>query len=78
MVSRYVVRDGKFAPETPRPWGTVRLDGLPTNRLFDLHPDGKRIIGMMAPAGDDPVPPGHVTFLFNFADELQRLVPANP
>ncbi len=68
-------RSGAFIPEPPKPWGSRRLEGLTTNRLFDLHSDGRRIVGVVSASGDGARPNGRVTFLLNFKDELRRRVP---
>ena len=45
-------------------------------RPFDLHPDGERFA--LAPAAQtaDGEKQDHVTFIFNFFDELRRIAPA--
>ena len=44
---------------------------------YDLAPDGKRIAAVMPVEGVEAQPTqSHVIFLENFADELQRKVPA--
>ena len=75
MVSRYAVRSGAFIPEPPKAWGGKRLEGLTTNRLFDLSPDGARVVGSFTAAGEGARPNGRVTFLLNFTDELRRRIP---
>ena len=63
--------------DPPEPWISKRLDGLRTNRLYDLAADGKRILGMFAPDDGDGEASRNtdVTVLFNLADELRRRVP---
>jgi hypothetical protein len=42
--------------------------------MFDLHRDGDRVA--LAPAAQAPgTKQDHVTFLFNFFDELRRIAP---
>jgi hypothetical protein len=44
---------------------------------YDLAPDGKRIAALMpVETPEAPQAQSHVIFLMNFADELQRKVPA--
>jgi len=44
---------------------------------YDLAPDGKRIAVATYAAGATQQDAGHVIFLENFVDELQRKVPLN-
>jgi hypothetical protein len=44
---------------------------------FDLAPDGKRFVVLMAPEGAEVSRlQGHVTLVMNFFDELRRIAPA--
>jgi serine/threonine-protein kinase len=61
-----------FQAETPRPWPEGRFENRGPWRMFDLHPDGERL-GLRPGAGN--VPQSHVTFVFNFADDLKARVP---
>ena len=45
-------------------------------RMFDLHPDGLRVAMAPIPAVRSGAKPDHVTFIFNFLDELNRIAPA--
>jgi hypothetical protein len=42
--------------------------------MFDLHPDGTRFA--LAPVEQGGAKQDHLTFLFNFFDELRRIAPA--
>jgi hypothetical protein len=68
--------DGKaFSVETPRPWSPTRYASGGPTRKYDLHPDGTRVIV----AGPDPTAAAtydRLVFVFNFFDELNRLLPA--
>ena len=75
MVASYDTSNGVFNPSKPRLWTEKRLSGLPTNRLFDVHPDGNRIITFVSPDNRTAMSERQVTFLFNFVDELRRRVP---
>ena len=70
MVVPYSVTGDSFHADKPRPWSDVRYGQRPGQRVFDLHPDGNRFVVRpdMAIAKRD-----HVTFIFNFGDELLRM-----
>jgi serine/threonine-protein kinase len=72
MVVRFSTDGGVFKGGPPRVWSQRLLEGLPTNRLFDVHPDGKRIVGNVTPDGLGAQQASRVTFFFNVRDELQR------
>jgi Tol biopolymer transport system component len=76
MVVDYESQRDSFVAGKPRLWTETRLTsnmGLP---VFDVSPDGKRLLTSVAPvdaaAENQEV---HVTFLFNFLDEIKRRVP---
>ncbi len=72
MSVSYSVQDGSFVPGKPRVWAS-NLSGA---SAFDLAPDGKRVaIVMPADTMEPPKPDHEVTFVFNFPDELRRMVP---
>jgi serine/threonine-protein kinase len=73
MVVAFTVEGDSFRAEKPRLWSERRFIGRTTNRSFDLHPDGERFaLAAQTPGGDKQ---DHVTFLFNFFDELRRMAP---
>jgi hypothetical protein len=43
--------------------------------IFDLAPDGRRLVLPSALSPEDAKGSLHVTFLFNYFDELRRRVP---
>jgi hypothetical protein len=52
------------------------MDGSLTPN-FDLAPDGKRFVVLMAPEGAEASRlQGHVTLVMNLFDELRRIAPA--
>ena len=66
-----------MVPDKPRVWSDKRLANLGLTSYYDLAPDGKRIAAIMAAeAPEARQEQNHVIFLQNFADELQRKVPA--
>ena len=44
-------------------------------RNFDLHPDRDRFAVMVAADADVESKQDHVTFIFNFFEELERVAP---
>ncbi|MGH9421799.1 MAG: hypothetical protein ACRD3J_17605, partial [Thermoanaerobaculia bacterium] len=75
MVVRYSVEGTRFSVQTPQPWPGGRYQTRGRTRMFDLHPDGDRVV--LAPAAMPPsVGSTHTAqFVFNFFDELRRLAP---
>ncbi len=79
MVASYAVKNDSFAPDKPRLWSGARIldpgRGIAASTL-DLAPDGKRFAITPMPEGvGEQKGSGHVTFLLNFFDYLQRRVP---
>jgi len=76
MVATYTVRGDTFVVDRPRAWSDKRLANTGLTRNFDLAPDGKRFVVLMAPEGAEPTEvPSHVTLMMNFFDELRRIAP---
>ena len=78
MVVSYMVNGDTFVPDKPRLWSNVRLS-YPGSGIwnYDVSPDGKRIIALIAAAPADARADSHVIFLENFFDELRRRAPLN-
>ena len=76
MVAPYAAKADSFLPDKPRVWSDKRLANLGITTNYDLAPDGKRIAALMPAEPETQQAQSHVTFLMNFADELQRKVPA--
>ena len=76
MVAAFTVEGDSFRSEKPRLWSDGRFSVRSTTRSFDLHTDGERFA--LAPAAQTPGggKQDHVTFIFNFFDELRRIAPA--
>jgi serine/threonine-protein kinase len=72
----YRVEGGSLVFDRPRLVGHIQSGTRATQRNFDVHPDGARF----AVAPVEPVPSAtaqrNVVVVFNFFDELKRLVPA--
>jgi Tol biopolymer transport system component len=75
MVAAFTVEGDSFRAEKAVLWSNGRHVARAFSRGFDLHPDGKRFA--LAPAGQTPggAQQSHLTFIFNFFDELRRIAP---
>ncbi|MGA2923924.1 MAG: protein kinase [Candidatus Sulfotelmatobacter sp.] len=80
MVVSYSAKGDSFVAEKPRVWSrqsvSLTMSGA-VGAQYDLAPDGKRIAVATYAAGATQQDAGHVIFLENFVDELQRKVPLN-
>jgi serine/threonine-protein kinase len=72
MAAGYTAKGETFVPGKPR----LRLDFqvLPGGGSlgWDLAPNGKRFVVLTGQRDEDQKPQTHLTFLFHFADELER------
>ena len=75
MVASYRVEGDSFQRDPPRLWSKSRWLLRGARRSFDLHPDGNRIVLAVAPEVNESVKRDELVFVFNFFDELRRLVP---
>jgi Tol biopolymer transport system component len=78
MVASYSVKGGSFVSEKQRVWSEVSLAALSASTgatQYDVAPDGKRVVAATYAGGATPQNSGHVIFLENFIDELQRKAP---
>jgi serine/threonine protein kinase/Tol biopolymer transport system component len=74
LVASGAADGNSFRAEKPRLWTNGHFAFAGVSRVFDLHPDGARFA--MAPAAQmSDAKQEHVTFLFNFFDELRRVAP---
>jgi len=72
MVVPYTVEGNSFHAEKSRLWSQGRLALRPRQGVYDLHPDGERFaVAVPETRGKQD----HVTFVFNFFDELRRIAP---
>jgi serine/threonine-protein kinase len=76
MAASFKVEAGSFRPETPQLWAAEHFAWRGPNRPFDLHPDGKRFALMPAAQTLAGARPDHLTFIFNFFDQLRGIAPA--
>jgi serine/threonine-protein kinase len=75
MVAAFTVEGDSFRAEKPRPWSDGRFMNRAAQRSFDLHPDGERFALAAAAQTPGGAKQDHVTFIFNFFDELRRVAP---
>jgi Tol biopolymer transport system component len=77
MVIAYKTTADSFVPDRPRVWSEKRLGNFSRYNNYDLAPDGKRVAVLIpAETSEAQQAQNHMTFLLNFADELQRTVRA--
>ncbi len=75
MTVKYRPKADVFEHERARAWAPVRYATAGATRKYALHPDGKRVI-VATPDTTATTTYDTVTFVFNFFDELKRLLPA--
>ena len=80
MVAMYSTAGSVFTSEKPQAWSVDRyIDRSNFSgdvRMVDLHPDGLRVAMAPVPFVRNGTKEDHVTFIFNFLDELNRVAPA--
>jgi eukaryotic-like serine/threonine-protein kinase len=80
-IASYSIEGDSFNADKPRRWSDAQLLIRPrgtagvAGRAFDLHPDGVRIGGGVAPSEPSNAKLDHVTLIFNFSEELKRIAP---
>ena len=74
MVVEYEVNGNSFEPRKPRLWSDRQLF-YPGLSNLDLAPDGQRFAVLTAPDATSTASRFHVTMLFNYFDELKRMIP---
>jgi serine/threonine-protein kinase len=74
MTVPYAYDGREFTYGTPRPWTSIRYVTAGPTRMYDLHPDGTRILAAGPHAGR-PIVHDKVVFVLNFFDELAALLP---
>ena len=72
MVAAYEAGEGSFHAEKPRRWSPGMVLMSRAARPYDLHPDGLRVAMLKPP--DMSLPSDKPVFVFNFFDELRRVV----
>ena len=74
MTVKYRVKGDAFEPERPRAWAPVRYATAGPTRKYAIHPDDKRVV-VSTPDTTAAARYDTVTFVFNFFDDLKRLLP---
>jgi serine/threonine-protein kinase len=75
MAVTYTVEGNSFSRGAPHEWSPVGIQSRPRLGWLDLHPDGERVAANV-PQGGLPIgKQDRVVFIFNFFDELRRVVP---
>ena len=79
MVAPYTVEGDLFRAEKPRVWSEAQWSearfGSSPNRVFDLHPDGRRFAVLKSLVSQAEPKRDRLTLIFNFGDELRRIAP---
>lgn len=78
MEVAYEAKGDSFLAGKPRPWteGSLPAFSNTPGRQYDVSPDGKRLlIVYRLESNEERKGNLHVTFLFNFFDELKSRVP---
>jgi Protein kinase domain/WD40-like Beta Propeller Repeat len=77
MMVPYVAAGDTFTADKPRLWTEPRFQARgPNTRMFDVHPDGKRVVLALSEETALQGQRNHLTMVWNFFDELRRLAPA--
>ena len=73
MAVSYTTKGESFVAGKPSLWSDVRAMDFGTLKTWDIAPDGKRMAVFLSDITNEKQKPAtHLTFLLNFADELQR------
>jgi serine/threonine protein kinase/Tol biopolymer transport system component len=75
MVAPYTADGDSFRAEPPKLVPNARYTVRGQTRMFDLHPDGKRFALAAAPEALAGGKQDRVVFVFDFFEELRRIVP---
>jgi Tol biopolymer transport system component/predicted Ser/Thr protein kinase len=78
MVASYAAKGDSFVTEKPRVWSSQNVSLTMSGAVgaqYDLAPDSKHIAVATYAGGATQQDAGHVIFLENFSDELQRKIP---
>ena len=78
LVAAYSTPKGSFRVDRPVPWAQGRLVLRPGNRMFDVHPDGERLVFSPATLAGGRSTNDRVTFSLNFLDQLRRIAQQSP
>jgi hypothetical protein len=75
LAAPYSIAGDEFRAGTPAPWSptSYQLLGL-RSAPYAVHPDGKRV-AILAQRDPSATATDHLVFVFNFFEDLRRLVP---
>src|SRR5262249_10454543 len=73
-VARYHVEGSAFRADPPVRLNDVRFAQGPPNRMFDVHPDGRRFVLSVEP-GTGPANDRAVVLVSDLFDQLRRVAP---
>jgi serine/threonine protein kinase/Tol biopolymer transport system component len=73
VVAPYTVEGDSFKADKTRLWSDRAILPRLRSRFFALHPDGNRFAAAVATDSQPEAKQDHVTFIFNFFDELRRI-----
>jgi hypothetical protein len=75
MVANYIEKGESFVSNKPQLWFGKRLANVGLSPNFDLAPDGKHFVVLMAAESPEPrETQSHVTLVVNYFDEVRRRV----
>ena len=74
MVADYRVSGESFQVDKQRLWPPIQFRLRPRLRSYDLHPDGTRA-ALALPESSTSADQDHVTFVFNWFEDLRRIAP---
>jgi serine/threonine-protein kinase len=77
MAAMYTVEGNSFSPGARHEWSPVSIQSRPRPGWLDLHPDGERVAANVPQDGLPIAKQDRVVFIFNFFDELRRVVPTS-
>jgi serine/threonine-protein kinase len=75
MVAAFDGRGDAFRADKPRPWAEGRVAFRGPARMFDLHPDGNRVVLAAAPSRTAPESSqlDKIVLVLNFFEDLRRI-----
>ena len=74
MVTAYAASGSAFHVDKPRLWSPVPVPLISSNRVIDATRDGKRLAVVLKPSETQAAAKSdHITFFFNFTEELRRI-----
>jgi len=72
MVVSYTAKGNVFVPEKPRMWSDKPMSYVGSQFVFDVAPDGKRVVALMDAETASAKPETHLRVVLNVGEELRR------